>query len=90
MLFLTFLFHYHVVNAQKYKINKLTNVRAINSLYPLSSPIKPMTSRLIVRFLHLRIIAVHLQFDSNVTSVFALSRFKTTICFRSYYHLFWF
>ena len=60
MLFLTFLFPYHVVNAQKYIIITLTNARAIHSHSPLLSPVKPMTSWLIARFLNLRMIAVHL------------------------------
>ena len=61
MLFLTFLFLYHVVNAQKYIIITLTNARAIHSHSPLISPVKPMTSRLIARFPNLKIIAVHLE-----------------------------
>ena len=60
MLFLTFLFPYHVLNAQKYIIITLTNARAKHSHSPLLSPVKPMTSRLIVRFPNLRMIAVHL------------------------------
>ena len=56
MLFLTFLFPYHVVNAQKYVIN----ARAIHSHSPLLLPVKPMTSRLIARFPNIRMIAVHL------------------------------
>ena len=61
MLFLTFLFLYHVVNAQKYIIITLTNARAIHSHSPLISPVKPMTSRLIARFPNLKMIAVHLS-----------------------------
>ena len=60
MLFLTFLFPYHVVNAQKYIIITLTNARAIHSHIPLLLPVKPMTSRLIARFPNIRMIAVHL------------------------------
>ena len=67
MLFLTFLFPYHVVNAQKYIIITLTNARAIHSHSPLLLPVKPMTSRLIsrdviglTRFPNIRMIAVHL------------------------------
>ena len=61
MLFLTFLFPYHVVNAQKYIIITLTNARAIHSHSPLLLlPVKPMTSRLIARFPNIRMIAVHL------------------------------
>ena len=58
MLFLTFLFPYHVVNAQKYIITTLTNARAIHSHSPLLLPVKPMTSRLIARFPNIRTIAV--------------------------------
>ena len=61
MLFLTFVFPYHVVNAQKYIIITLTNARAIHSHSPLLLPVKPMTSRLIARFPNIRMIAVHLQ-----------------------------
>ena len=60
MLFLTFLFPYHVVNSQKYIIITLTNARAIHSHSPLLLPVKPMTSRLIARFPNIRMIAVRL------------------------------
>ena len=60
MLFFTFLFPCHVVNAQKYIIITLTNARAIHSLSPLLLPVKPMMSRLIARFPNIRMIAVHL------------------------------
>ena len=60
MLFRTFLFPYHVVNAQKYIIITLTNVGAIHSHSPLLLPVKPMTSRLIARLPSIRMIAVHL------------------------------
>ena len=59
MLFLTFVFPYHAVNAQKYIIIALTNARAIHSHSPLLLPVKPMTSRLIARFPNIRMIAVH-------------------------------
>ena len=60
MLYLIFLFPYHVVNAQKDIIITLTNARAIHSHSPLLSPVKPMMSRLIARLPNLRMIAVHL------------------------------
>ena len=63
MLFLTFLFPYHVVNAQKYIIFTLTNAGAIHSHSPLLLPVKPMTSRLIARFPNIRMIAVHLYVE---------------------------
>ena len=83
MLFLTFLFLYHVVNAQKYIIITLTNARAIHSHSPLLLPVKPMTSRLIARFPNIRMIAVHLKFQyskirDNSTRIFA-SVFKAYV-----------
>ena len=60
MLFLTFLFPYPVVNAQKYIIITLTNARAIHSHSPLLLPVKSMMLRLMARFPNIRIIAVHL------------------------------
>ena len=60
MLFLTFLFPHHVINAQKNIIITLTNARAIQSLSPLLLPVKPMMSRLTARFPNIRMIAVHL------------------------------
>ena len=60
MFFLTFLFPYHVVNAQKYISITLTNARAIYAHSPLLSPVKPMTLRLIARFPNFSMIAVHL------------------------------
>ena len=41
MLFLTFLFPYHVVNSQKLIIIMLTNAKAIHSHSPLLLPVKP-------------------------------------------------
>ena len=67
MLFFTFLFLYQVVNVQKYIIITLTNARAIHSHSPLLSPVKPLTSRLLARFLNLRMIAVHLYISPPST-----------------------
>ena len=58
MLFLTFLFPYQVVNAQKYMIITLTNARAIHTHSRLLLPVKPMTSRLIARFPNIKMIAI--------------------------------
>ena len=73
MLFLTFLFPYHVVNAQKYIIITLTNARVIHSHSPLLLPVKLMTSRLIARFPNIRMIAVHPRLIEYIYTLSTLS-----------------